>query len=87
MPRPLPVPVRHHVFRRWQAGDSAARIAADLGLARRTVERLARRFRQRGVAAIHPTTGHPNGGPAQAGRRPARRPSPCGTRILGGAPH
>jgi transposase len=54
MPRPLPVPVRHNVFRLWQAGDSAPSIAAELGLARRTVERLVRRFRQRGVGAIHP---------------------------------
>jgi transposase len=54
MARPLPVPVRQNVFRRWQVGDSAADIAADLGLALRTVERLVRRFRQRGEQAIYP---------------------------------
>jgi len=54
MARPVPVPVRQSLFRRWQAGDSAATIAADLALPLRTVQRLLGRFRQRGAQAIFP---------------------------------
>lgn len=54
MARPLPLPVRQSVFHRWQAGDSVAAIASDLHLAPRTVQRLARRFRQRGQRAVYP---------------------------------
>ena len=40
MPRPLPVPVRHALWRRVCKNQDAATIAAELGLAPRTVRRL-----------------------------------------------
>ncbi len=54
MSRPLPLPVRQNVFRRWRIGDTAAAIAHNLQLVPRTVRRLVQRFRERGADAIHP---------------------------------
>ena len=58
MPRPLPVPVRQAIWRRSQHGQDGSAIAADLGLAPRTVRRLIRSFRQRGPAAVSPSYDH-----------------------------
>jgi transposase len=54
MPRPIPVPVRRIIFRRWEQGQTAGQIAAVLSLPRATVRRLIRRFRQRGEGGLEP---------------------------------
>jgi transposase InsO family protein len=55
MPRPLPVPVRQAIWRRYQDGQDVPTIVHALGLASRTVRRLVRRFRQGGQAALIPS--------------------------------
>ena len=55
MPRPLPVPVRQAIWRRFQDGRAGPAIARALGLDPRTVRRLVRRFRQTGPAALNPS--------------------------------
>src|SRR4051794_7969352 len=55
MPRPLPVPVRQAIWRRYQDGQDGPTIATALGLAPRTVRRLVHRFRQGGQAALIPS--------------------------------
>ncbi len=54
MPRPIPVPVRETIFRLWQRGHQAPRIAASLGVPGSTVDRLLQRFRRDGSAGIPP---------------------------------
>jgi transposase len=54
MPRPLPIPVRQLLLRRWQRGQSAERIADDLGLAPRTVRHWLHRFRAQPEADLWP---------------------------------
>jgi hypothetical protein len=58
MPRPLPVPVRRAIWRRYQDGQDGPTIAQDLGLAPRTVRRLIHRLRQVGTAAVFPDYDH-----------------------------
>src|SRR5262249_61247072 len=93
MPRPLPLPLRRVLLRRSAAGQPAGRIAADLGLAPRTVRRLVAACRRRGPGALAPAyrTG-PVGPPpsrqggyqaAGGGTAPPGRPGP---RPLAGAP-
>ncbi|MBV8607714.1 MAG: helix-turn-helix domain-containing protein [Singulisphaera sp.] len=60
MPRPIPVPVRHALFRLWQQGQSTRHIAAALGLPDSTVRRLLARFRRRGVEGIAPDYHRPS---------------------------
>jgi hypothetical protein len=55
MPRPLPVPVRQAIWRRYQDGQDGPSIAEVLGLAPRTVRQLLRRFRRDGLAALIPS--------------------------------
>jgi hypothetical protein len=55
MPRPLPVPIRQALWQRAGKDQDAATIAAELGLAPRTVRRLIDRLQQRGPAALHPS--------------------------------
>jgi Homeodomain-like domain-containing protein len=55
MPRPIPVPVRHAIWRRFLNGQDSPTIAAALGLAQRTVQQLIRRFRQGGQDAVMPS--------------------------------
>src|SRR5438874_1742344 len=57
MPRPLPVPVRRALYRRWCQGQAASAIAAALGLALTTVCSLLRRFRAQGEAGVRPGYG------------------------------
>jgi hypothetical protein len=54
MPRPLPVPVREILLRRWQQGQAVSAIAEDLDLVSRTVRHLLRRFRQQPGAGLLP---------------------------------
>jgi transposase len=54
MPRPLAVPVREAIFRRWQEAQSASEIAGALGVPVSTVYRLLRRFRRDGSDGIVP---------------------------------
>ena len=54
MPRPIPVPIRHTVFRLWEQHHTPVPIAQTLGLSCVTVRRLVRRFRLRGVDGIAP---------------------------------
>ncbi len=61
MPAPIPVPVRHAIYQRWQQGQDAARIAQELDLAPRTVRHLIQRFRDRGEAGITPDYRGPQG--------------------------
>ena len=55
MPRPIPVPVRHAVWRRLLDGQEGPTIAAALGLAPRTVRQLIQRVRQGGQDAVMPS--------------------------------
>lgn len=54
MPRPLPVPIREAIFRRWQQAQSAPEIAASLGVPVSTVYRFLQRFRRDGAEGIVP---------------------------------
>ena len=54
MPASIPVPVRQTILRRWQNGDSVAKLAEELQLSERTVRHLVRRFSQRGEEALAP---------------------------------
>ena len=54
MPRPIPVPVRRIVIRRCEQGQTAGQIAEALSLPRATVQRLIRRFRERGDGGLEP---------------------------------
>src|SRR5512135_2208843 len=54
-PRPLSVPVRQAIWRRYQDGQDGPTIAQALGLAPRTVRKLLRRFRCGGQAAVQPS--------------------------------
>lgn len=54
MPASIPLPVRRTILRRWQKGDSVAKLAADLHLSERTVRNLVRRFAQLGDAGLAP---------------------------------
>jgi transposase InsO family protein len=54
MPAPLPIPTRKAILRRWQAGQEAATVAADLDLIPRSVRRLYQRFRDHGISDIGP---------------------------------
>src|SRR5262249_59988787 len=47
MPRPIAAALRRALRRRWQQGQDATTIAAELGLAARTVRRFLSRLRQR----------------------------------------
>jgi transposase len=58
MPSALPVTIRRAIFQRWQSKTDTVSIAHELGLSRRTVEALVRRFRQRGDEAIEPDYRH-----------------------------
>ena len=55
MPRPLPVPIRQVIWRRFQDGQDGQAIAAALGLAPRTVRHLLGRFRRGGPDALFPS--------------------------------
>jgi transposase len=55
MPRPLPVPIRQAIWRRFQDGQNGPDIATALGLAPRTVRHLLRRFRRGGPDALFPS--------------------------------
>src|SRR5437868_9665950 len=59
MPRPVPVPIRTMIWRRWRLGHTAARIAAELSMAPRTVRHLVHQFRRRGEAALRPNYHRP----------------------------
>jgi hypothetical protein len=59
MPRPIPIPLRSAIQRRWCNGQTVFKIAGELGLLERTVRRLAERFRQRGDAGLAPDYRHP----------------------------
>ena len=50
MPCPVPVPVRQAIVRRHQGGTSLRGIARELHLARDTVRRIWRRYRDQGPA-------------------------------------
>jgi transposase len=52
MPRPIPIPLRQIISRRWQRGQSTAAIAQALGLPLRTVRRFVARFRVDGPEAV-----------------------------------
>lgn len=65
MPRPIAVPIRQVMFRRWQAGESVAGLAEAFGLAQRTVRHLVRRFRQHGEQGIAPSYRRPASAPAE----------------------
>src|SRR3954470_5504266 len=52
MPRPISVPVRRTLIRRWEQGQTPGQIAEALGLSRATVQRLIRRFQERGAAGL-----------------------------------
>src|SRR3954452_8703420 len=54
MPRPIPIPLRSAIQRRWRNGQTVSHIAGELGLSERTVRRLVDRFRQRGDAGLAP---------------------------------
>jgi hypothetical protein len=54
MPRPIPVPVRHAMFRLWEQAYTPRQIAETLGLSSVSVRRLVRRFRGRGRDGIAP---------------------------------
>ncbi len=54
MPRPIPVPVRRTLIRLCEQGQSPAQIVEALALPRATVDRLIRRFRERGAAGLEP---------------------------------
>jgi transposase len=54
MPRPIPVPVRRTLIRLWEQGHPPAQIVEALALPRATVDRLIRRFRERGAAGLEP---------------------------------
>ena len=64
MPRPIAVPIRRAMLRRWQRGQSAVRLAESFGLAPRTVRHLVRRFQRQGEAALAPSYHPPR--PAKA---------------------
>lgn len=69
MPRPIPVPVRLAIRRRWQEGQSAPQIAAELHLPESTVRDLIRRLRSGDDAALAPsyrTEPRPHSLPRQA---------------------
>ncbi len=55
MPRPLPVPLRQAIWRRYQDGQDGPTIAKILGLAPWTVRQLLRRYRRDGQAALIPS--------------------------------
>ena len=55
MPRPLPVPLRQAIWRRYQDGQDGPTIAEALGLAPRTVRNLLDRFRRGGPDALYPS--------------------------------
>jgi transposase len=52
MSRPIPVPVRRTLIRLWEQGQTPGQIAETLALPRATVQRLIRRFQERGAAGI-----------------------------------
>jgi transposase len=54
MPAAIPLPIRECIWRRWQAGESVPRLAADLQLPPRTVRNLVRRFAQKGPEGLTP---------------------------------
>jgi transposase len=54
MPRPVPVPVRRALLRRWEQGQTVGQIAEALSLSRVTVRRLIRRSRERGAEGLEP---------------------------------
>jgi len=55
MPRPLPVPVRQAIWRRYQDGQDGPAIAHALGLLPRTVRHLLSRFRRGDPDALFPS--------------------------------
>src|SRR5690242_15555908 len=79
MPRPVPLPIRRAVCRRWRRGQPARAIADDLGLAPRTVRRLLGRLRQGGPDALRPAYGRgrpPGDGPIRRAALRLRRQHP-----------
>ena len=54
MPAPIPVPVRRAIWRRHLRGQAPAAIAANLGLASRTVRHLLRCWQRHGPEALAP---------------------------------
>ena len=54
MPAAIPIPVRQVILKRWQQGESVARLAAELKLAVRTVRHLVHRFAKRGSSGLEP---------------------------------
>jgi Homeodomain-like domain len=69
MPRPIPMPLRHAILRRWHKGQSVSTIADAIGLVPRTVRHLVRRFQLQGDSAVaasyhHAETPEPRGSTA-----------------------
>ena len=52
MPRPIPVPVRRVLIRLWEQGQTSGQITEALGLPRSSVNRLIRRYRERGAVGL-----------------------------------
>jgi DNA-directed RNA polymerase specialized sigma24 family protein len=52
MPRPIPLPVRRVLIRLWEQGQTPGQIAETLAMPRSSVDRLIRRFRERGAAGL-----------------------------------
>src|SRR5207248_1658164 len=55
MPRPIPVPLRQAIWRRYQDGQDGPTIAQALGLVPRTVRHLLGRFRRGDPAPLGPS--------------------------------
>jgi transposase len=55
MPRAIPVPIRHALFRRWQQGEAVSQLAEAFDLPPRTVRHWCQRFRQHGDARLQPS--------------------------------
>jgi transposase len=57
MPAAIPIPVRQLILKRWQKGESVAKLANELKLSLRTVRNLVRRFAKRGQSGVEPDYG------------------------------